>query len=168
MDTPWPKAERARSLFSSIIQEFKSQSEPNINDLISSLFEKLLSDTQEVPEKLIPVTGDDFVGEKLCAPIFVDGEFYGTRAMTCYVTNKDGKVWIAERSRSATVIPTKDLSLEEIFSKKRKTIVGDTTGDSSSEWTERRISFNFKDKEQNKDLKVEIVKISENPEKNSN
>ncbi|MDM7858696.1 NRDE family protein [Thiopseudomonas acetoxidans] len=68
LDTPWPKLVRIRSLFSQ-----------NLNSTDDDLF-NLMRDRERPSEEFLPETGVGLVLERMLSSIFIQGEYYGTRA----------------------------------------------------------------------------------------
>lgn len=68
LDTPWPKLVRIRSHFSQ-----------NLNSTDDDLF-NLMRDRERPSEEFLPETGVGLVLERMLSSIFIQGEYYGTRA----------------------------------------------------------------------------------------
>ncbi|MCK9238559.1 MAG: NRDE family protein [Thiopseudomonas sp.] len=68
LDTPWPKLVRIRSHFSQ-----------NLNSTDDDLF-NLMRDRERPAEECLPETGVGLVLERMLSSIFIQGEYYGTRA----------------------------------------------------------------------------------------
>lgn len=88
LDTPWPKAERAKNNFREIIDTTEIHKE--------ALFDMLLDDTK-APDDQLPNTGIPKSIEKHVSSIFIEGEEYGTRCSTVLLIDKEGEVLFAEK-----------------------------------------------------------------------
>ena len=81
LNTPWPKVEKSRLLFT------KALMNKNVSD--SDLFEILL-DTSKPSDELLPDTGVGLEVERALSPVFVTTSFYGTVSSTViFISNKD-------------------------------------------------------------------------------
>ncbi len=89
LDTPWPKVEKSKKSFKSILNK----------ELVSTedLFD-ILSDSSIPPDELLPDTGLRLEIERAVSPIFVKTTFYGTRSSTVILIDYDGNVTFTEKS----------------------------------------------------------------------
>ncbi|MBL7863900.1 MAG: NRDE family protein [Cyclobacteriaceae bacterium] len=88
LDTPWPKVERGKKLFSSIVQ----------SSLIApmELFEFLYDDKQ-APDNQLPDTGVGLQRERALSAMFIKSPDYGSRSSTVLLVDKRGRVIFSER-----------------------------------------------------------------------
>lgn len=88
LDTPWPKTNRARSLFEQAID----------HDVIDTdaLF-NLLKDDQRASDQELPKTGVPLEWERALSPIFISMPAYGTRCSTVITMDDNGAVRFEER-----------------------------------------------------------------------
>jgi uncharacterized protein with NRDE domain len=89
LDTPWPKVEKSKLSFTSIINKEKISTEDLFN---------LLSDTSFPPDELLPDTGLELEIERAVSPIFVSTPFYGTRSSTVILIDRNNNVSFTEKS----------------------------------------------------------------------
>ncbi len=89
LDTPWPKVEKSKRSFKSIVvnREIKE------NDLFS-----ILSDNSKPPDELLPDTGMGLEIERAVSPVFVSTPFYGTRSSTVIFIDSKDNVRFIEKS----------------------------------------------------------------------
>jgi uncharacterized protein with NRDE domain len=92
MDTPWPKVEKSKKSFKSII---------NKEDVSTDELFHLLGDTSIPPDELLPDTGLGLEIERAVSPIFVSTPFYGTRSSTVVLIDRMNKVTFIEKSLNA-------------------------------------------------------------------
>lgn len=88
IDTPWPKILSAKKALSEAIQD-KSISEEDLFHL--------LKDEREALDENLPDTGIGRELEKKVSPVFIKGDYYGTRSSTILLINKMGEVTFEER-----------------------------------------------------------------------
>lgn len=74
LNTPWPKTEKARSGFTSILQNDRDRLKPKIFEL--------LKDDEQFPDDRLPSTGLPPDMERLVSSIFITSDNYGTRCST--------------------------------------------------------------------------------------
>lgn len=74
LNTPWPKTEKAKSGFTSILQNNRDHMNPEIFEL--------LKDDEQFPDKFLPSTGLSIEMERRVSSIFIKSENYGTRCST--------------------------------------------------------------------------------------
>ncbi|MGE8361829.1 NRDE family protein [Pseudomonas sp.] len=86
LDTPWPKLQKAKSLFSECLLE------PQPEALLD-----LLHDGQQPPDASLPDTGIGLATERLLSSIFIASSAYGTRASTVLIAQADGSRQLIER-----------------------------------------------------------------------
>lgn len=92
LNTPWPKAERARAGFTREIQRL----EPSVN----ALFE-LLDDPTLAPDHALPDTGVGLVWERALSAIKIATPAYATRCSTVILVDLNGRVRFEERDHSS-------------------------------------------------------------------
>jgi len=88
LDTPWPKVEQAKSLFSTLIQQ-----EFTMDQLIEMMQQTDLADDSKLPE-----TGLDYDREKALSAMCIRTPDYGTCCSTAVTIDYDGNVEFIERS----------------------------------------------------------------------
>ena len=102
-DDSWPKAALGRQLFTNILSDMPNMSQ---DELIETLFESLLWNKQSAPDEALPKTGVHIEIERLCAPIYVTGESYGTRESTVMLYDAEtSSLLIVERKRQGAQVP---------------------------------------------------------------
>lgn len=89
LDTPWPKVRRAKQLLAALVAGGKIEAE--------GLF-ALLADIQRPDDAELPDTGVSRDWERLLAPIFIQGEEYGTRSSSVLLQRRNGEVSFTERT----------------------------------------------------------------------
>jgi len=104
LDTPWPKLERAKSLFKAILRAGAELS-PEV------LFE-LLHDPAKAPDDKLPRTGVPLEWERILSPIFIKSSTYGTRASTIVLIDRENHVTFFERTFSADPEPVSTAHFE--------------------------------------------------------
>lgn len=85
--TQWPKTERLRRRFAEAV----ARADRSDDTLLA-----LLSDTWQPPDEQLPDTGVGLAMERRLAPVFVQGEHYGTRASTLAAVDAAGIPRLAE------------------------------------------------------------------------
>lgn len=88
--TSWPKTERIRKNFESLI----SSSSINFEENLFSI----MRDDQQAPDKMLPATGVSKQMEKQLSSIFVIGKHYGTRCSSIITIDNKGLLSFSERS----------------------------------------------------------------------
>jgi len=88
LDTPWPKLERTRERFKSLM----STPDPSPDALLD-----MLNDREPTLEHLLPQTGLSREWELLLSSPFIADERYGTRCSTVVTIGHDGQVLVRER-----------------------------------------------------------------------
>jgi uncharacterized protein with NRDE domain len=88
LDTPWPKLERTRERFKSLM----SAPDPSPDALLA-----MLNDREPTREHLLPETGLSREWELLLSSPFIVDERYGTRCSTVVMIRHDGQVLARER-----------------------------------------------------------------------
>ncbi|MGE8497262.1 MAG: NRDE family protein [Pseudomonas sp.] len=86
LDTPWPKLEKAKSLFSECLLEPQPEA-----------FLDLLHDGQQPADASLPDTGIGLATERLLSSIFIASASYGTRASSVLITHADSSRQLVER-----------------------------------------------------------------------
>ena len=89
LDTPWPKVEKSRKSFISIIDNKTISTDDLFN---------VLSDTSTPPDELLPDTGLELEIERAVSPVFVATPFYGTRSSTVILIDRMNNVTFIEKS----------------------------------------------------------------------
>ncbi len=84
----WPKAERAKTLLATVIEEERVSTE--------ALME-LLADDKQTEDALLPDTGVVTEWARVLSPIFIRTEKFGTVASTAIIVDKHGRAQFAER-----------------------------------------------------------------------
>ncbi len=84
----WPKARHLADLFSRCVEQ---------NRLDDSTLLDLLADKTQPDENVLPDTGIGIELEKFLAPVFIEGNEYGTRASTLVYARDDGTFVLNER-----------------------------------------------------------------------
>ncbi len=98
LDTPWPKLEKGKGLFS------KAITYPD-EKMVNSIFD-LLADDEKFADELLPDTGLNIEMERAVSPIFIKTDVYGSRVATIVLIDFDGNAEVIEKS----YIDTKTLS----------------------------------------------------------
>lgn len=91
LDTPWPKLQRGKKIFSEILKSSPDQLQPEI-------FLPLLRDSQKAIDQMLPSTGLELELERKLSSIFIDAGTYGTRAHTIFMIDREGFVTLFEQS----------------------------------------------------------------------
>ena len=89
LDTRWPKVERGKSGFESLLDG---------EILEESLMLDLLADRAVAVEEELPDTGVGREWERVLSPIFISSDNYGTRSSTIITIDKEGRARFIERS----------------------------------------------------------------------
>jgi uncharacterized protein with NRDE domain len=101
LDTPWPKVQRAKNRFQSLLAYqagFKSD----------DMFE-LLHDTSRPPDNTLPDTGIGLEWERILSPMFITSGVYGTRSSAMILWKDDGEITFSERTYDGeTDLPGKE------------------------------------------------------------
>ena len=93
LDRPWPKVERGK----------KRLAEALARPRFATLFE-LLCDRTQPADQALPDTGIGLQRERQFAPIFIDGEHYGTRSSSVLRLSADGVAELAERDAASGAV----------------------------------------------------------------
>ena len=101
LDTPWPKVQRAKRLFSQMINESGFS--------VQKSFE-ILTDRFQPEDDQLPSTGVHFERERSLAPIFVQEAQLGTCSSSIVVVNKNKQVEFFEKNHRYSMNAT-ELSL---------------------------------------------------------
>lgn len=83
LDDPWPKVELGRKAMKESLACASDES-----DLVRRLF-GFLRKRQQPPDRLLPDTGLGVELERFLAPVFIEGQDYGTRSSTVLVVDSD-------------------------------------------------------------------------------
>jgi len=89
LDTPWPKLEKGKAAFKSIIGH---NEEPD-----PEAFFAVLADKSRFPDGLLPDTGVGLEWERILSAIFIVSPAYGTRSSTVIMIDRKGHVTFIER-----------------------------------------------------------------------
>ncbi|MCG8619319.1 MAG: NRDE family protein [Desulfobacterales bacterium] len=89
LDTPWPKVERGKAEFQSVVKA--SPMDDN------ALF-KVLTDKAQPPEKALPDTGVGLEWERILSPLFIQSPTYGTRCSTLMRITGTNDILVTERT----------------------------------------------------------------------
>ncbi len=90
LNTPWPKVEKGKA---ALTEHLKSRNAGEPAELL-----KILSDSANAADSVLPHTGVSMKWERLLSSIFIRGEIYGTRSSTVILVNRDNYVRFVERS----------------------------------------------------------------------
>lgn len=86
LDTPWPKARRARRGLEAAVA-----ATPDVETLID-----LLHDDRPAPDAALPATGIPLAWERMLSSCFIRAPGYGTRCTTVVLRSADGRVRFVE------------------------------------------------------------------------
>lgn len=89
LDTPWPKAELAREIFTGTLR----QSELDTTSLMA-----VLGSREHFPDHVLPQTGLGLELERTLSPPFIVGHAYGTRCTTVLTIDNAGELRFAEQN----------------------------------------------------------------------
>ncbi|MDT8903659.1 NRDE family protein [Anaeroselena agilis] len=89
LDTPWPKAARAKAGLTECLAGADE-------DLAAGLF-AVLADDVPAPDAALPDTGVGLAWERMLSPVFIASADYGTRSSTVALLGEGG-AWFAERT----------------------------------------------------------------------
>ncbi len=90
LDEPWPKVNRGKSLFAELV---RSRGDFPVEKAFS-----LMKDTWRPADENLPDTGFGLEGERFLSTIFIQGKEYGTRCTTLILVDRDGEVYMEERT----------------------------------------------------------------------
>ena len=88
LDTPWPKVQRGKQKFASVVNQDVIE--------VESLFE-ILRDETIAPDDQLPNTGLDMERERALSAMFIKTPNYGSRCSTVVLVDKDNHVSYVER-----------------------------------------------------------------------
>ena len=88
LDTPWPKVQRGKQKFASVVNQDVIE--------VESLFE-ILRDETIAPDDQLPNTGLDMERERALSAMFIKTPNYGSRCSTVVLVDKDNYVSYVER-----------------------------------------------------------------------
>ncbi|MEQ8231479.1 MAG: NRDE family protein [Gammaproteobacteria bacterium] len=94
LDTAWPKTERLRAGFGSVVGATDRE------EMIGHLLE-LLRDEARPPDGALPDTGIGHAMERVLSSIFIAGSGYGTRCSTVVLIDEQGSLTFHERRYDA-------------------------------------------------------------------
>lgn len=101
LNTNWPKTVRVKEGLREIIERKEGEER-----IIESLLLMLKDETVASKEHL-PNTGVGLEMERTLSPIFINGEFYGTRASTIVLMNRNGGITFVEQTYHSNAIQGK-------------------------------------------------------------
>lgn len=90
LDTPWPKVERVKTKFESLL---KRSADPASEDLFD-----MLQDAARPPDKALPDTGIGLEWERVLSPMFITSQTYGTRSTAVVLWRENGEITFSEMS----------------------------------------------------------------------
>ena len=90
LNTPWPKVQRAKDKFCSVLSRF-----PVIQH--RPLFQTL-QDTWRPPDDELPDTGIGLEWERILSPMLIVSDVYGTRSSSVIIWKEDGQIEFSEKS----------------------------------------------------------------------
>jgi uncharacterized protein with NRDE domain len=88
LDTPWPKVERTRARFETLLRE------PDVS--AEALF-AMLADRTPAPDDALPSTGLPLEWERIVSAPFILNERYGTRCSSVLLVERTGRTILQER-----------------------------------------------------------------------
>ncbi len=89
LNTPWPKVERGKARFESIVAD----EDPDVDALFD-----MLRDACRAPDEQLPDTGIPLEWERTLSSIFIESEGYGTRSSSILKIRYSGEVEFYERT----------------------------------------------------------------------
>ena len=98
LDTPWPKVERGKQAFSTLVQ--------NRGDMGPDDFFNLLADRRRPEDRDLPDTGVGLELERVLSPLFIESPGYGTRSSAVILVDYDRRVTFAEQTHEPGAEPT--------------------------------------------------------------
>lgn len=93
LDTPWPKVDRGKRRFASIVAQEKWDEE--------AIFQ-LLSDRTFPPEESLPDTGVGLAWERILSTLFIESPSYGTRCSSILTIDAAARIRFVERTFAPT------------------------------------------------------------------
>lgn len=90
LDTPWPKAEYARRMLTTVLDQ---PGAPEPDTLLA-----ILGSREQFPDRHLPDTGVGLELERVLSAPFIVSDSYGTRATTVLTVHRDGEVRFIEQS----------------------------------------------------------------------
>ncbi len=107
LNVPWPKVERGKSNLKAYLESDHIE--------VESLFE-LMADKHQPEDHELPQTGVSLELERMLAPLFIEGDDYGTRSTTILLVDHHNKVQFWEKSfRHAQMEDTVTVSYEYLL-----------------------------------------------------
>jgi uncharacterized protein with NRDE domain len=88
LDTPWPKIEKGKKCFKSILSG---------NAIDTERVFTMLADEEKPPDAKLPDTGVGLEWERILSPLFIKSEIYGTRSSSIVLV-REKKLTFLERS----------------------------------------------------------------------
>lgn len=104
IDTRWPKTERLRGAFDSLMESGPA-------DVVEGLM-VILRDSRRAPAETLPDTGVGAGMESVLSPIFIEGPGYGTRCSTVLLVGDEGQAEFCERRYDSAAQMTGQTRLE--------------------------------------------------------
>ena len=89
LDTPWPKVQRGKEIFCSLLSQ--------CDDLEEPLFE-MLADRTVPDDESLPDTGVGLEWERILSPLFIKSPGYGTRSSSLLFVDIEDRVVFIERT----------------------------------------------------------------------
>ncbi len=89
LDTPWPKLESGKKLFSEMVSH---------EDLDENALYQMMTDQKKAPDHKLPRTGISMEMERKLSSRFIKIDNYGTRCTSLLTIDKDGLVNFSEKS----------------------------------------------------------------------
>lgn len=114
LDTPWPKLLRLRDGFSQALKA------PTFDGLFA-----LLADPWQPSAEDLPHTGIAQEMEQLLSSVFIESDFYGTRASTVLMVEDTGAYHISEKSFGENGQPLGEVRLSGQFAPSRQYLMQD-------------------------------------------
>ena len=97
LDTPWLKVTSGKRRLGELMDAGESA-------LVAGLFD-ILSDRDPAPEAQLPDTGVGAQRERELSPLFIAADYYGTRASTVVLVDRDGEALFIERLFGPNGVP---------------------------------------------------------------
>ncbi|QBY03770.1 NRDE family protein [Thalassotalea sp. HSM 43] len=94
MDDVWPKMARGEQALEALVKQAKAkQQAPDCQQML-----RLLQDTQQAPEHLLPDTGVGLDWERMLSSIFITSNDYGTRSSALVLKHTSGNIRFFEQT----------------------------------------------------------------------
>lgn len=89
LDVPWPKVAKGMDSLARCLQDQEIKKE--------QLFE-IMADQEQADDHDLPQTGESLEWERILSPVFIVSPEYGTRSTTVVLVDRNGHIWLWERS----------------------------------------------------------------------